>query len=153
MYKFVLEELKIAHGRVKFFKLKSNGKCEFDEFVNRIIAEGNYETEIDTIQAIIERKAQMLPVSPAKFKELSQNAKDSIKDYEIVTPNLRVYLFKAEEGKIIVTGAIKSPKTQKQDIARMRLIKKEFFNEKSNISKEDSKSNKNKKFNRKAKKK
>jgi len=135
MSKFALEEIEILHSRIKFFKLVRNDTCEFDDFIEEISLNGNYEVELDSIQTIIEMVAQMQRVSPGKFKELSKNGKDPHKDYEIRTPNLRVYLFKADEGKIIVTGAKKSPKNQQQDIARLRMIKKEFFQERNELVK------------------
>jgi hypothetical protein len=129
MAEFALEKIEILHSRLNIFKLLINGKCLFDEFWKDVERFGGYEKELDTIQAIIERKAQLQPVSPEKYKELKGRKKnDPHKDYEIRTPNLRVYLFKQEKtGHIIVLGAIKTPKGQDQDIDRMRGIKKRYF--------------------------
>jgi hypothetical protein len=129
MAEFALEKIYIHHSKVNFYKLLINGKCEFDNFWNDTERNGNYQKELDTIQAIIERKAQMQLVSPEKFKELKGRKKnDPHKDYEIRTPNLRVYLFKHDKtGQIIVLGAIKTPKGQDQDIERMRGIKRRYF--------------------------
>lgn len=129
MSEFALEEIKITNARISFYKLKINGKCLFDEFWLEILHSGNFELELDSIQSIIERKAQMQPVSPDKFKELKGRKKsDPHKDFEIRTPNLRLYTFKHDKtGQIIVLGAIKTPKGQDRDIERMRGIKKRYF--------------------------
>lgn len=130
MKKFEIKEIEILNSKVRFYKLINNGRCLYDEFEEEIIMNGNYQDELDTIQAIIERVAQMLPISPNKFKLLSRNKKDPYPDYEIKSNRLRVYLFKQQKtGNIIVLGGIKTTEGQKRDIEKMRKIKKEYFNE------------------------
>ncbi len=126
---FALSKLDISHCRTVFFKLKVNGKCLFDEFWREITESGNYLSELDRVQAIIERKAQGEPVSPNQFKELKGRKKnDPYKDYEIRTENLRVYVFKHDKtGQVIVLGAIKKPKDQDRDIEYMRRLKRQYF--------------------------
>jgi len=66
---------------------------------------------------------QLLPKN--KFREL-KGSKDNIKEYEIKTRNLRVYLFHEEHtGRIIVCGGKKT--SQEKDIKHFRNIKKQYF--------------------------
>lgn len=128
MKKFEIIEIKILNSKIRFYKLNINGKCLYDDFEKEIIINGNYQDDIDTIQAIIERVAQMQPIPPNKFKLLSRNKKDPYPDYEIKSNRLRVYLFKEQNtGNIIVLGGIKTPEGQKKDIDKMRRIKKRLF--------------------------
>jgi hypothetical protein len=130
MKKFEIKEIEILNSKVRFYKLIINKRCLYDEFEEEIIMNGNFQDELDTIQAIIERVAQMLPIPNNKFKLLSRNKKDPYPDYEIKSNRLRVYLFKQQKtGNIIVLGGIKTPEGQKKDIEKMRKIKKEYFNE------------------------
>ena len=115
MKKFEIIEIKILNSKIRFYKLYINCKCLYDYFEKEIIMNGNYQDDIDTIQAIIERVAQMQPIPPNKFKLLSRNKKDPYPDYEIKSNRLRVYLFKEQNtGNIIVLGGIKTPEGQKK---------------------------------------
>lgn len=130
MTKFRIIQINIINEKIKFYKLTVNGKCLYDDFEKDIIKNGNYEDDLDTIQAIIERISQKLPVPTNKFKLLNRDGKDPYPDYEIKVNRLRVYLFKQEKtGNIIVLGGIKTPEGQKRDIEKMRKIKKDYFNE------------------------
>ena len=115
MKKFEIIEIKILNSKIRFYKLNINGKCLYDDFEKEIIMNGNYQDDIDTIQAIIERVAQMQPIPPNKFKLLSRNKKDPYPDYKIKSNRLRVDIFKAQNtGNIIVLGGIKTPEGQKK---------------------------------------
>jgi len=66
-----------------------------------------------------------------KFRELEGRATgDTIKDYEIKKKPYRVYLFKYEEGFIVVFGSKKA--SQKKDIKRLRQIKDEYIKTRKN---------------------
>lgn len=120
----------LPNVRIPIFKLETNGQCEYDEWRKAIEEQGTFAEELDSLDQQIIYHAQMQKLAPGKFKELSANASDPIKDFEFRTRNLRVYLFKlpseaGQTGKVIVIGGLK--KEQKADIARMRRIKKEYY--------------------------
>jgi CO dehydrogenase/acetyl-CoA synthase alpha subunit len=123
-----LDEL--PHIRFPIFKLETNGHCEYDEWRKTIKAEGTYAAELKTLDTLMLLHAQMQRLAPAKYKELSGGG--DIKDFEFRSRNLRIYLFKlpgspGQEGKVVVIGGHNDKKQQKQDIARMRRLKKEFY--------------------------
>ena len=125
MPKFELEKIDAIIGKQAFYKLLKDGICEFDEFVAQIKAEGSFDKEIMKIYALMQQVAELKTLPQEKFKEL-KNSKSEVKEYEIKTKHLRVYLFHQEQtGKIIVTSGKKT--TQDQDIAHFREIKKKYF--------------------------
>ena len=136
MPKFALSKLdglgNLPNIRIPIYKLETNGYCEYDAWYAEIQRQGTYEEELDSIDTLMLLHAQMHPLSPSKYKELTRNGSDPIKDYEFRTKNLRVYLFKlpggpGQEGKVVVIGGHNDKKQQAQDIARMRIIKKEYY--------------------------
>ena len=127
MCRFVLQQLDTGLSRYKLFKLKTNSRCEYDEFRNDIEQAGTFDDELDVVDSVLLRLSKGEDIPPGRFKELPRNRKDNIKDFEVKTNNLRVYLFQGPDGRIIVLGAIKTPKGQQQDIERMRAIKKSFY--------------------------
>ncbi|WP_210519867.1 hypothetical protein [Hymenobacter terricola] len=136
MPNFALSKLdgldQLPHVRIPIYKLETNGYCEYDAWRAEIQQQGTYDDELDSLDTLILSHAQMLPLSPGKFKELNTNGSDTIKDYEFRTKNLRVYLFKlpggpGQAGKVIVIGGHNDKKQQAKAIARMRTIKKEYY--------------------------
>lgn len=126
---FELKEIEGIEGELKLYKLIKDGKCFFDEFWTTYEKTGNTKKELATIQTRMTLIANRANLPKDKFRQLKTPKKDSIKEYEIKTRNLRVYLFHDEEnGKIIVLGGKKT--MQKKDINRFRNIKKEYFNQK-----------------------
>ncbi len=125
MPKFELQKIDAIVGKQAFYKLLKDGNCEFDEFVAQIKAEGSFDKEITKIYALMQQIVELKTLPQEKFKELP-NPKSEIKEYEIKTKHLRVYLFhQANTGKIIVTGGKKT--TQDQDIAHFRETKKKYL--------------------------
>jgi len=110
-------------------KLEVNGKCNFDEFYKGIVNEGTYVEELDTIQLYLSKLGQNEDIPAKKFKELKgRKGSDNIKDYELITGNLRVYCCKgSNRDKIIILAGKKS--NQKKDIPKFRKIKLDFINE------------------------
>ena len=131
MSKFRVEKIEEIDGKIEFFKLVKNNKCEFEEFIEKYSRDGNLKSELikmqSTLQNISEGKKDRIPES--KFKVLKGRRKnDLVKDYEVKTKNLRLYFFTDESGRIIVLGGKKG--TQKRDIKKLRSIKKEYLQEK-----------------------
>jgi hypothetical protein len=84
MYVFAEELIEVYGAREKFYKLSVNGKFLIDDFWDKIRKEGNYEDDLDKIQAIIEKMSNPEPIPPKLFKEHKGRKKnDHTKDYEI----------------------------------------------------------------------
>jgi hypothetical protein len=70
----------------------------------------------------------MLPVRlnfKQKFKDITPH-KETIKEYEIKTNDLRVYYMKDSSGNLVIIGGKKN--SQPEDIKRFRAIKKAYLN-------------------------
>lgn len=127
MLKFVLENIGEISGRLKIFKLIVNNHCEFDEFAQKIMNEVSYASELVTIQVRLHEIADGELLPKEKFRNITPK-RELVKEYEIKTMHLRVYLFHEERtGSIIVCGGKKI--TQKKDINHFRRIKREYFNQ------------------------
>ena len=126
---FALKYIDEIAGRIKIFKLLVNNKCEYDEFENQIQTEGSYSSELVTIQTRLQDIADGKLLPKEKFKNITPK-KELIKEYEIKTRHLRVYLFHEEKtGRVIVCGGKKV--TQDKDIRHFRRIKNEYFDQKT----------------------
>jgi putative component of toxin-antitoxin plasmid stabilization module len=126
MTKFVLTNIDEIVGRIKIFKLLINNHCEYDEFEKQIETEGTYSSELVTIQARLQNIAEGKLLPKEKFRNITPK-KELVKEYEIKTRHLRVYLFHEERtGRVIVCGGKKI--TQQKDMKHFRRIKKEYFN-------------------------
>lgn len=128
MIKFALKEIEEIKGRLKFYKLLIDNQSEYDEFENKIKAEGNYLSELRTIETRMHEIAELKTLPKNKYKDITPD-NDSNKEYEIKTRHLRVYLFHEKNtGRIIVSGGKKS--SQQSDIKHFRSLKKSYFNQK-----------------------
>lgn len=126
MHKFALKYISEFDGRIKIFKLIVNKHCEFDEFEQKIINEVSYISELVTIQTRLREIADGKLLPKEKFRNITPK-KELVKEYEIKTRHLRVYLFHEEKtGRIIVFGGKKTP--QDKDIKHFRRLKREYFN-------------------------
>ena len=126
MIKFALHYLEEFTGRLKIFKLVVNERCEYDEFERQIETEGSYSSELVTIQTRLHEISDGKLLPKEKFRNITPK-KELIKEYEIKTRHLRVYMFHEDKtGRIIVCGGKKT--SQQKDIKRFRRIKKDFFN-------------------------
>lgn len=130
MNKFALKYIEEIVGRLKIFKLLVNNYCEYDEFEKQIISEASLSSELLTIQARLQDVAECRLLPKEKFRDITPK-KETVKEYEIKTRHLRVYLFHEEKtGRVIVCGGKKT--NQGNDIKHFRRIKKEYINQKSN---------------------
>ena len=126
MNKFALKHIDEIVGRLKIFKLLVNNRSEYDEFERQIEKEGTYISELVTIQARLQDIADGKLLPKEKFRNITPK-KELVKEYEIKTRHLRVYLFHEENtGRVIVCGGKKT--TQQKDINHFRRIKKEYLN-------------------------
>jgi hypothetical protein len=72
MNRFALVEFGIIKGHTRFYKLKVNETCPFDEFWKEIEKQGNLKKQLNSALALMERFAQGLPTSPDKFKNITE---------------------------------------------------------------------------------
>lgn len=124
MYKFALIRLKDLKGRISIYKLKINNQCELDIFLDSI--KNDHTSEYAAIIAAIEALSDLHRFRKDRFKQLS-GSKWNVPEYEIKTKNFRVYLFKDNNGHILVCGGAKV--TQKKDLKRFRQIINEYLNQ------------------------
>ena len=114
MINFATKLISEIDGKIKFYKLIKDGKCEFDEFYSQIQKTSNLNKELVNMQVVMQQISDMEMLPKTKFRNLTPS-KETIKEYEIKTKNLRVYLFHDEyKGRIIVCGGKKT--TQKKDL-------------------------------------
>jgi len=129
MPKYAIKEIEACIGTdITVYKLIVDDNCEFDEFENKYYNDPNYEREFLTLITRLEQSSyigekSLLPET--KFKDITPE-KDPIKEYEVKTHNLRLYLFKFENrGRIVVCGGRKD--SQKKDLRHFRNIKTNFL--------------------------
>jgi transcriptional regulator with XRE-family HTH domain/putative component of toxin-antitoxin plasmid stabilization module len=135
MNKFALKYIEEIVGRLKIFKLVVNNHCEYDEFEKQIIGEASFSSELVTIQARLQDVAECSLLPKEKFRDITPK-KETVKEYEIKTRHLRVYLFHEEKtGRVIVCGGKKG--SQQSDIKHFRRIKKEYLKQKKMITREE----------------
>jgi hypothetical protein len=128
MYKFALHKIEQVKGKISFFKLEVDGKCEFDEFCKMMEGTGKRK-ELSSMLAIMDSAANLRIMPKTRYRELKGRKKaDKTKDYEVKKDEFRIYLFKIDEGNVVVFGSFKSK--QKEDILRLRRIKREFITSK-----------------------
>jgi pyruvate/2-oxoacid:ferredoxin oxidoreductase alpha subunit len=125
---FALKKIEQVKGKISFFKLLIDQKCEFDEFCN--LLESKKDTsKLRSVFSTMDSVANLNRLPKTKFRELEgRPAGDNVKEYEIKKKPYRVYLFKDSEGNIVVFGSIKG--NQKRDIKRFRAMKIEYLKSK-----------------------
>ena len=129
MSKFVLKEYNNVLGRIKFFKLIEDKVCYWDEFCREIQKDANLEYQLITVISRMNDIANLRMLPKEKFRDITPG-KQTIREYEIKTKDLRVYLIKDESGNVVLMGGKKN--SQPEDIKRFREIKKAYL---SSISK------------------
>lgn len=123
-----LPELARLTLREPLYELRVNAHSEYRDFCEQVTRTGTHTGDLDKIQTMLLLHAQGLPIPPAKFKQLKRPKNDPIPDFEFKTSNLRLYLFKHPvSGKVVVCGGGANKTQQPQDIARMRRLKKQYY--------------------------
>src|SRR5688500_11019279 len=113
MHNFALEEIEEIKGRLKFHYLIVDGTNYYETFEEKITKEGNYQSELNTVQTRMQLVAEGQLLPKEKYRDITP-AKAKEKEYEIKTKNLRVYLFHEEKtGHVIVCAGQKN--NQKKD--------------------------------------
>ena len=128
MNTFALQKIEEIVGRLEVFKLTVDGECEYDSFEREIEAEGSYLSELTTIQVRLQEMAELKSLPDTKFKDITPE-KEKVKEYEVKTKHLRVYLFHdVPNGRVIVCSGKKT--SQKKDIKHFREVKKRYIENK-----------------------
>ncbi|RKR84838.1 hypothetical protein BDD43_5091 [Mucilaginibacter gracilis] len=125
MSKFALKEYNNVTGKIKFFKLIEDTVCYWDDFCREIQKEANFEDQLITIISRMNDVANLRRLPKEKFRDITPD-KEVIKEYEIKTKDLRVYLIKDDVGNIVLIGGKKS--SQVSDIKSFRALKRSYFN-------------------------
>lgn len=125
MHRFALKSVDLEVGNQKIELLTEHDNCYFEDFEKEITeSHKKYVNELGSIYTILERLSNNESLPEKKFKDITPS-KENIKEYEIKTRNLRVYLIKDFGGKIIVLGGYKN--RQKRDLRKFRKIKERYL--------------------------
>ncbi len=122
---FVLNKITEIEGKIAFYKLFVDNVCEFDRFIEECKKDGNLKSELITIQVRMQQVSELKTLPQEKHKDITPK-NDLVKEYEIKTKHLRIYMFHDKEnGRLVVTGGKKT--SQKSDIRHFRNIKKAYY--------------------------
>ena len=126
MSKFALRKLRAVEGRIPFSMLEVDGVCPFEEFCRQIKRDGNLAKQLITAMARMNQVANLQRLPVEKFRDITA-AKEVVKEFEIKTGDLRIYLIKEDEHIVILGG---KKNTQSDDIKRFRSLKKRYLQSK-----------------------
>jgi putative component of toxin-antitoxin plasmid stabilization module len=125
MHKFALLDVVWIKGRVDFFYLIENGQNNFEKFLDNLAKDGSYDSEIRQLKVRMQEMAELKSLPKTKCKDITPDG-DNVKEYELKTNNLRVYLIhEKNRGRIIVIAGKKN--NQKNDIRKFRSLKKNYL--------------------------
>lgn len=126
MNKFALRELPLIKGKIPFSVLEVDGSCQFLDFCAEIEQDGNLKKQLATVMARMDQIANMQLLPVQKFRDITPK-RETVKEFEIKTPDLRIYLIK-EAAHIVILGGKKN--TQGGDIKKFRSIKQRYLQSK-----------------------
>lgn len=126
MRNFELKKIESIVGKQSFYDLKINGLSQYEEFSKFIDADYlAYKTEVITMFAYMDLVSNLKTLPKTKFREITPK-KDNVKEYEIKSKHLRVYIFHVENsGKVVAYWGLKTNQTK--DIENFRSIKREYL--------------------------
>lgn len=127
MSKFALHKIDAVKGRQTLFKLVKGNLCFLDEFERQASGNSQYLNELAMLYAYMEYVANGVSLPSTKFRDLTPK-KEIVKEYELKTKHLRLYLIKNQNGKIVVMGGFKN--NQAHDIPKFRKLKRAYLNDK-----------------------
>lgn len=123
MPKFALKKIRAVKGKINFYDLCIDGEKQFKSFCDSL--EEIHNSEKTQLYARLDYIAQLKSLPKTKFRDLTPK-KEDVKEFEIKTKNLRVYLIKIKQtGNVVVLGGHKN--TQKKDIPKFRSLKKQYL--------------------------
>jgi len=121
---FVLRKISSLRGFQTFYKLYIDDKCQFDEFESSIKNNERLKNELAKIYAYMEFVANGVSLPSSKFKDITPK-KQTVKEYEFKSRQLRLYAIKTSKGKIVVLCGYKN--NQNRDIRTFRSIQKRYL--------------------------
>jgi hypothetical protein len=125
-YSLILSPRIISRTRIAVYELVSNGRNEFEEFVEQIKTEGTHGTDLAKAISIVETASNLQRMPKGKWRELYDD-KLPCKLYEAKSNIIRIYLFHQEhKGRVIVMAGKKDD--QEKDIKRFKRIVKTYLN-------------------------
>ena len=98
--------------KISVHELCVDGESLFQIFIDKIIADGNFKTELFGAIGNLELAANLVRLPETKFREIKAKG-INVKLYEAKYRNIRIYHFQEKHtGRIIVCGGIKSNQTK-----------------------------------------
>ena len=122
MKKYRRIPIKDITGRQRIEKLSIDGIVPFDEFEKTFVQQ--YRSEITGIYYYLEQISLLRSLPNTKFKDVTPKGEE-IKEYELKTKHLRVYMIAQEGGKLLILGGQKN--SQKKDFRTFRSIKSQYI--------------------------
>ena len=86
--------------------------------------EDKYKSSFRGMTALMNRVANLQSLPEEKFRDITPD-KEIVKEYEIKYQDLRVYLIKIANGKLILLGGFKN--NQDSDLKKFRALKRQFL--------------------------
>jgi putative component of toxin-antitoxin plasmid stabilization module len=86
--------------------------------------EAKYESSFRGIVAIMNRVANLQSLAQDKFRDITPD-KETVKEYEIKFQDLRIYLIKITNGKLVLLCGFKND--QDSDFKSFRALKRQFL--------------------------
>lgn len=127
-YSLILSKIISPTTKIKVFELLVNGESLIQKFSLKVEKDGNLIKSLVTAFKTIEHSCNDFRLPSNKWKVIS-DSKLPCKLYEAKKGDIRVYLFQDTTGRVIVSGGLKG--NQKKDIARIKKIITDYFNQKS----------------------
>lgn len=125
MSKFALEKKEEIKGKLEFYVLVKDGKNQYEETIEALKAQGNYDSELITLQTRLQQMAELMLMPKTKCRDITPENEDN-KEYELKTKHLRLYVFHLDKkGRVIVFLGKKT--SQKKDIKKFRSIKNQYL--------------------------
>jgi len=122
---FALKKIETIVGKQEFFEIIIDNKSQYDAFYFTIKDNKQYVSELKTLLTNMDMVANLQSLPETKFKDITP-AKETVKEYEFKSKNLRAYAFHIKStGKIVAYWGFKN--SQKKDIVKFQSIKKQYL--------------------------
>jgi hypothetical protein len=121
--KFGLRKINAVKAKQhEFYELSINGVFQLEEFERNL--EEIYSSEYKKLLTIMDACSNGVSLPHTKMKDITPN-KDSIKEYEFKSKNLRIYAIQQPGSKLVIFCGHKN--NQKAEIRKFRSIKQQFL--------------------------
>jgi len=123
MSKFALKHIPEIVGKITFYKLVIDDKCQFDDFYDEVKKFGNMTAWFNSIMRILNDVSNLQGLPYKKFHPI----RDSENQYEAKKELLRIYLIKGDNSYIIAFGSLKGD--QETDIGKLNNLYNRYKNQ------------------------